>query len=202
MRRIGVLGGTFDPIHNGHLAIARGAHQELGLERVLVVPARNPWLKGEQAITPAAHRLRMIELAIAGDERLALSTVDLEREGPSYTVDTLADVRAALGPQVALYFILGADALADLPSWHEPQRVIALCHLAVAMRSGREGLALDALEARVPGIAGRTIPLNNELVAVSSSEIRGLIAQGRPIAGLVPAAVERYIAEHGLYRLG
>ena len=76
MRRIGVLGGTFDPIHNGHLAIARGAHQELGLERVLVVPARNPWLKGEQAITPAAHRLRMIELAIDGDERLALSTVD------------------------------------------------------------------------------------------------------------------------------
>jgi nicotinate-nucleotide adenylyltransferase len=197
--KIGVLGGTFDPIHNGHLGIADAACRELGLARVLFVPARDPWLKGRGDVTPSRDRFEMIKLAITGNPRYKISRVDLQREGPSYTVDTLSDLRRKLGAAAELYFILGMDAIEDLPEWREPERIVQMCQLVVAKRPGVDIIDLNALEARLPGISGRVVVIDNDLYDINSTGIRRLVAAGRSISGLVPDAVARYIRENGLY---
>lgn len=197
--KIGVLGGTFDPIHNGHLGIAEAACRQLGLERVMFVPARSPWLKGDRAIAPPRHRVEMIKLAAADDPRYEVSRVDLEREGPSYTVDTLSDLRSELGPAADFYFILGMDALEGLAGWRQPGRIVEICHLVVARRPGVAMIDLKALEAILPGIAEKVIVIDNELYNINSTEIRRLVADGRSIVGMAPDAVVRYIRENGLY---
>jgi nicotinate-nucleotide adenylyltransferase len=197
--KTGVLGGTFDPIHNGHLGIAGVACRQLGLERVLFVPAREPWLKGDRGIAPSLHRVEMIKLAILSDSRYNISYVDLEREGPSYTVDTLSDLRRELGSDAELYFILGMDALEGLAGWREPNRIVDMCHLVVARRPGVAMIDLKALEAGLPGISEKIVVIDNELYDVNSTEIRQRVAAGRSIEGLAPDAVARYIRENGLY---
>ena len=197
---VGVFGGTFDPIHNGHLVIAEEARLKLGLERVIFVPAGEPWLKGHRNIAPGAHRLEMIELAIAPNPHFSVSTVDLDRAGPSYTVHTLPDLRHELGGEVNFYFIIGEDALAGLPSWNEPEGVVEMCYLVAARRPGSEALDLESLERSIPGISSRIIILDNPLMDISSSEIRERVAKGLPITDLVPDAVARYIREQGLYK--
>jgi nicotinate-nucleotide adenylyltransferase len=197
--KIGVLGGTFDPIHNGHLGIADAAGRELGLARVLFVPARDPCLKGRVDVAPARDRVEMVKLAILGHPRYELSHVDLQREGPSYTADTLSDLRRELGATADLYFILGMDAMEDLPKWRAPDRIFQMCRLVVAKRPGVGTIDLKALEARLPGISGRVVVIDNELYDVNSTGIRRLVAAGRSISGLVPDAVARYILENGLY---
>jgi nicotinate-nucleotide adenylyltransferase len=197
--KIGVLGGTFDPIHNGHLGIADAACRELGLARVLFVPARDPWLKGRVDVMPSCDRVEMLKLAISGNPRYAISRVDLQREGPSYTVDTLSDLRRELGASAELYFILGMDAMGDLPEWREPDRIVQMCRLVVAKRPGVDIIDLKALEARLPGISGRVVVIDNDLYDINSTGIRRLVAAGRSISGLVPDAVARYIRENGLY---
>lgn len=197
--KTGVLGGTFDPIHNGHLGIAGVACRQLGLERVLFVPAREPWLKGDRGIAPSRHRVEMIKLAILSDSRYNISYVDLEREGPSYTVDTLSDLRRELGSDAELYFILGMDALEGLVGWREPGRIVKMCHLVVARRPGVAMIDLKALEAGLPGISEKIVVIDNELYDVNSTEIRQRVAAGRSIEGLAPDAVARYIRENGLY---
>ena len=197
--KIGVLGGTFDPIHNGHLGIADAACRELGLARVLFVPARDPWLKGRVDVVPSRDRFEMVKLAISGTPRYEISRVDLQREGPSYTVDTLSDLRRELGASAELYFILGMDAMEDLPEWREPDRIVQMCRLVVAKRPGVGIIDLKALEARLPGISGRVVVIDNDLYDINSTEIRRLVAAGRSISGLVPDAVARYIRENGLY---
>lgn len=198
--KIGVLGGTFDPVHNGHLRIAREAKGRLRLERVVFVPAREPWLKGLTTVSTGQQRLEMIKLAIAGERLFEVSTVDLDRPGPSYTEDTLADLRQVYGGEAELLFIVGADALSEFDKWRNPQRILEMCHLVAARRSGSLALDLAALEQRVPGIARRTIVLDNDVVDVSASDIRRRVGEGRPIGHLVPQAVERYIQEHRLYQ--
>lgn len=197
---IGVLGGTFDPVHRGHLAIAAAAMDRLKLSQVLFVPAGVPWLKGHRHITSAEQRVEMLELAIAPHPSFRVSRVEIERPGPSYTTDTLEQLKRELDGDVELYFILGEDALAELPLWNQPQRIVELCHLVAARRPGSRPPDLKSLEGSLPGVSQRVIILDNEPVDASSSGIRGRVAGGLSIDGLVPDAVARYIEEHGLYR--
>lgn len=197
--KIGVLGGTFDPIHNGHLGIAESACRELELAQVLFVPARDPWLKGNRGIAPSQHRVEMVKLAILADPRYNISYVDLERDGPSYTVDTLSDLRSELGSTVGLYFILGMDAMEGLPDWREPERIIKMCHLVVAKRPSVDIIDLKALDKRLAGISEKVIVIDNDLYDINSTGIRRRVFGGHSINGLVPDAVARYIRENGLY---
>lgn len=197
-RRIGVLGGTFDPIHYGHLVAAQEAHDQLALERVLFVPAGHPPHKPDRAMTPARHRLRMVELAIAADPRFTLSRVDVERPGPSYTVDTLTLLRAEWGPETAFFFLIGSDSLVELPTWRQPRRIIELCELAVLPRPGVR-VDLPRLEAQLPGLGDRLHRLTMPLLEISSHALRERVRAGRPITYLTPPPVEAYIREQGLY---
>jgi nicotinate-nucleotide adenylyltransferase len=205
-RRVGVLGGTFDPIHYGHLAIAEEVREALGLDRVLFVPAARPPHKLGVELTPAGDRAAMVELAVAGNPAFAMCRIELERDGLSYTADTLselADEAARQGVARDFYFILSAEALTDLASWHEPERLLGLARLAVVPRPGAPLPDAGRLAAMLPGGAAaarrveciETVPLTN-----SASDVRGRAGAGRSIRYLVPPAVESYIREHRLYR--
>ena len=197
---IGVFGGTFDPIHIGHLLIAEEARLRLGLSQVIFVPAGEPWLKEHRIISSGEHRLEMIRLAIAANPFFRASTVDLERPGPSYTVDTLTDLGRELGEEANFYFILGLDALVEFSTWREPERIVQVCHLVAARRPEARDLDLESLDRSIPGISHRVIILDNPLIDMSSSEIRERVAKGLPITDLVSDAVGRYIREQGLYK--
>lgn len=194
------MGGTFDPIHLAHLILAEQARVFLGLDRVLFVPAGAPWRKADRRIAPVADRVAMVRAALAGDPYFEISLIESERRGPSYTVDTLSVLQEQLGPQAELYFILGQDALADLPNWREPARIVQLARLAVAARPGRPPADPAALERAVPGIQDRIDVVPMPQVDISSTDIRRRVAEGISIRFLVPAAVEAYILAHGLYR--
>jgi len=197
--KLGVLGGTFDPIHNGHLAIADEVRSRLGLSRVLFVPAGQPWLKLERPISAAEHRVEMVRLAIAERPYCQLSTMEIERGGPSYTLDTLMELRHELGAGDELFFIVGWDSLNDLPRWREPAAIIQLCTLVAVPRPGYPRPDLESLEKLIPGLSLRVILLDKPRVDISATEIRRRVAQGLPISHLVPEAVARYIKEHRLY---
>ena len=197
--RLGILGGTFDPIHHGHLVAAEEACHQLALDRVLFVPAGSPPHKPSRPISPAHHRLRMLELAIAGKPYFALSRVDVDRPGPCYTVDTLELLQAQWGSQSTLFFIEGADSLADILTWYRPRRLIELAELAIVGRPGVE-IDLAELEQKLPGLTARTHWVQMPLLEISSSDLRARVCEGRSISYLVPPVVEAYIQEHGLYR--
>ena len=194
---IGVLGGTFDPIHIGHLVVAEEARIKLGFNEVLFVPAGQPWLKLDRNITPADHRVEMVRRAIADNPHFKICTLEVERPGPSYTVDTLTMLREQLGSEASLFFILGHDTLAELPSWKEPKKLVQLCRLVVAPRLGSKDL--KHLETSIPGLLDKVIQLDMPVIGISSAEIRQRIAQGLSIRYLVPAEVEKYIKRNGLY---
>ena len=196
---IGVLGGTFDPIHNGHLAVAEEVRSRLDLTVILFVPAGQPWLKMDNRVASAEHRVQMVRLAIAGEPYLKLSTVEVERPGPTYTVDTMAELQAQLEAENELFFILGRGSLAELPQWKEPSRLITLCRLVVVPRPGYPHPELKALEALIPGLSQRVILLDKPEIDISASEIRGRVARGLSISRLVPGPVESYIKQHKLY---
>ncbi len=198
--QIGVLGGTFDPIHFGHLRLAEAAREQLGLDRVLFVPAPRPWRKSGRVITPIEHRLAMVRLAIAGNAAFAVSTVELQQTGPTYTAQTLAALHAEPGAGAILHFILGADALRDLPNWWQPERILALARLAVAGRGRAAPRDVAALERRLPGLAAACEQIEMPALAISSTDLRRRAAAGRSLRYLVPDAVAAYIADHGLYQ--
>lgn len=199
---IGVLGGTFDPIHMGHLIIAEEVRARLDLAEVLFVPAGQPWLKLNNAISPARHRVEMVRLAIADEPSFKLSTMEIERPGPSYTVDTMAELSSQIGAEGKLFFILGWDNLIQLPRWHQPSRLVKMCRLVPVPRVGHPSPDLNSLEAAVPGLSQSLIMLDTPQIEISSSEIRERVARGLSIHQLVPEPVERYIREHGLYVKG
>jgi nicotinate-nucleotide adenylyltransferase len=193
-RRVGVLGGTFDPPHIGHLIVACEARWRLRLDEVRLVPAREPPHK-EGPWADAGRRAAWLERAVAGRPGLVVSRIELEREGPSYTADTL-EAMAAAEPGVALWFILGADQLLELPAWRDPARIVAAARLAVVPR---DGVDEAALRARAEQIApGRVDWVDAPRIGISSSMIRRRIAAGEPIGLLVPPEVEAALAEEGL----
>ena len=196
----GILGGTFDPVHHGHVAIAREAQKRLGLERVIFVPARQPWLKVDREITPANHRVRMLEEVIADYPCFEISTIEIESGMPSYTVDTLRILQGQLGIEANLFFLMGWDSLAELPKWKEPARLVRMCRLVAFTRAKVELPDLEALEVAVPGISLSAILLDMPPVDISSSDIRERVAQKLPVDHMVTDKVQKYIAEHNLYR--
>ena len=196
--RVGVLGGTFDPVHIGHLALAEQAREQLALERVLWVPSGDPWRKADRTVTPAEHRGAMVRLAIERHRLYELCPLEIERSGPSYSVGTLADLQRN-DPGSELFFLLGLDALEDLPNWREPTRLIELATLAVAARGSRQPEA-EELDRLVPGLGVRVVWLEMPHLDVSATELRRLAAEGAGLRGRTPASVEAYIREHRLYR--
>ncbi len=196
---MGVLGGTFDPIHNGHLIVAEETRTRLNLAEVLFVPAGQPWLKTNVSILPAEHRVQMVRLAIADKPYFKLSTIEIDRAGLSYTVDTIAELQAQLGAGDELFFILGWDNLAELPQWKEPSRLIKMCRLLVVPRVGYPIPDLKPLEAIIPGLSEQVVLLDKPEVDISASVIRQRAAQGLSIRHLVPKPVDEYIRRHKLY---
>jgi nicotinate-nucleotide adenylyltransferase len=198
--RLGVLGGTFDPPHLGHLIIAEEARTALKLDRVMFMPAGDPYQKSaEREVSAAIHRLSMVRLAITGNAAFERSSMETEQNGPSYTVETLRRLRCRLGAADGLWLILGTDSLAGLPGWKEPSRLLELCRLAVAPRA-RDASDLDQLERQLPGLKAAVDWLEMGRVDISSTEIRRRVAAGKSIRYQVPAAVEEYIAAQGLYK--
>ena len=193
---LGIFGGTFDPIHTGHLIVARAALETLGLDEVLFVPAGSPWMKDAGAISAAEDRARMAEIAVAGDPQFRVSRLEIERKGETYTVDTLRALPPESGRPV---LILGADALAHFPAWREPNEVARLARIAVLGRPGHDTAAIiDEVKAHVPNLDAA--PLEAPLIEISATAIRDRVRRGLSIRDLVPPPVERYIAAHGLYR--
>jgi nicotinate-nucleotide adenylyltransferase len=198
VQRIGVLGGTFDPPHLAHLALAVAAREVLRLDRVIFVPAGDPWRKAGRGVSPAAMRLELVRAAVEALPWAEVSDVEVRREGPSYSQETLAELA---GEGTALWFILGADALADMPHWHEPQSIVALARLAVARRPGAQGpLVPQALRERVSGIEDRIDVVPMEEIDISATEIRRRLAGGEPTHDLLAPAVRALIDERGWYR--
>ena len=196
---IGVLGGTFDPVHQGHIKVAEEVRTQLNLGATLFVPAGQPWLKMDIPISPAEHRVDMVRLALADRPYFKLSTIEIERDGPSYTVETIAELKSQLGDGDELFFILGWDSLAELPQWKEPGQLAEMCHLAAVPRPGYQRPSLKSLEAAIPGISKRVMFMDNPEIDVSASAIRERVARGLSVRHLVPEPVNRYIKEHKLY---
>lgn len=197
--KVGVLGGTFDPVHKGHLAIARETRMQLKLDQVIFMPAGQPWMKKNMPVSPAEHRLNMLKLAIRGNHFFKLSTIEMEHPGPSYAADSIAKLRSQLGAEDEVYFIMGWDSLAWLPVWREPERLISMCKIAAVPRPDYNKPDLKTMENKIRGLSQRVVMLDKPQIAISATEIRERVRQGLPIAHLVPKAVERYIREKGLY---
>jgi nicotinate-nucleotide adenylyltransferase len=202
-RRIGLMGGTFDPIHYGHLVIAEEVRVTLGLAEMLFIPAGQPPHKPGHVITPAEQRLAMLELAITSNPHFTISLIELDRPGLSYLVDTLRILRTQMGTNVELSFVIGWDSLEELHTWYDPQGILTQLDALVAV--GRPGYVDEGeynniqLETRLPGISQRLHVVQAPQFSVSSTDLRQRVAQGKPIKYQVPEAVEHYIFTHGLY---
>jgi nicotinate-nucleotide adenylyltransferase len=200
--RIGILGGTFDPVHYAHLAIAEEVYCALHLTRVLFVPAGQPPHKIGEQITPAEHRVAMLELAIRANPHFSLSLVDVERDGPSYTVDTLRLLRSEWGPDASFYFVIGGDSLRDLPTWYDPAGILDQATIVALLRPGYADVEAERamLVARLPALKQRLIVVEGPRMDLSSTELRRRVATGRPIKYQTPDEVEDYIRRHRLYQ--
>jgi nicotinate-nucleotide adenylyltransferase len=197
--KVGVLGGTFDPVHLGHLVLAEQAREQLSLDRVLWVPAGDPWRKAGATITSVEHRLAMVHLAIGDNEKFDVITRELERQGPSYTVETLRALREER-PGEDLVFLAGLDALFDLPHWREPAALVELAELGVALR-GEDALpAPGDLDRLLPGLSRRVRWIEMTRLDLSATDLRARAAAGRSLRYLVPPSVAAYIERHNLYR--
>ena len=190
MRRIGVIGGTFDPIHNGHLILARSALEEIPLEEVLFIPAADPPLK-PGTYAPAEDRLAMVEQAVAGCDDFAVSRIELDRPGKSYTVDTL-HVLHRTHPDAEFFFIIGSDNATQIETWHDPEGILAQCTVVAGSRP------IETTGGN-PRLIERLHFIDTPLIELSSTQIRKRLAQGRPVRYMVPEAVEVHIREKGLY---
>ncbi|MBI2861577.1 MAG: nicotinate-nucleotide adenylyltransferase [Chloroflexi bacterium] len=197
--RLGVLGGTFDPIHLGHMAAAEEVRVALGLDRVLFVPAGEPPHKPGASVTPTRHRLSMVEAAVASNPFFEVSLVDVDRPGPSYSVDTLRILREQLGSEAELYFIVGLDALAEIPTWRSPKELLSLCHVVAVSRPRLmfNPMALDAID---PSFSKKLHFVPMVELDISATDLRRRVPEGLPIKYLVPESVEDYIFSHSLYR--
>ena len=200
--RVGLLGGTFDPVHLAHLRLAESALAELNLDQVIFIPTGQPWLKAGQPLSPACHRLAMARVAVEDCAEFSVSELELDRPGPTYTVDTLEQLHMDLGPESEFYLILGMDALEHFHRWKEPNRILELCCLAVAARPGLPGFTLENFLTQFPKAAQRVKLLPVLLPDISATAVRGREARGVSLAEFVPPKVADYIRRLGLYRAG
>ncbi len=201
--RLAIFGGTFNPIHRAHVAVAEAAFRALALDRLLLVPAAVPPHKGAAELAPAEHRLCMCELAAQGHEGWEVADIDIRRGGPSYSIDTVAAVTERYSLVEPPFFLIGADMLQELDSWYQVDRLVDLCRFAVVARPGSPldppaALTQAIGQERAQAICARRVPA--PLMDVSSTEIRRRVREGEPIRAWVPEAVEAYIREWGLYR--
>jgi len=196
---IGVLGGTFDPVHNGHLILADVAEEQLDLNEMLFIPAGQPWLKTERIVTSAQHRLHMLRLALDDRPHFRISEMEIERPGPTYTIDTISALKGGLNAGDELFFILGQDSLMQIPQWYRAKELVQLCYLAAAPRPGVKKPDLKALEAEIPGIKQRIMLMKEPKVDINATDIRERVARGLSVRHLVPEPVNRYIKEQKLY---
>jgi len=197
-QRLAIFGGTFDPIHTGHLAIAEDARWMLGADQVLFVPAaQQPLKQGQTPGATAEQRLRMVELAVADNPHFAVSDVEVRRGGMSYTADTVATIRKEF-PATELFFVLGADAVALLPRWHKIEHLIEMCRFAVLRRPGVT-LALDDLIETLPTLRDRITIIDGPLLTISATEVRQRVQAKQPVRYHLPHAVCHYIEQHDLY---
>jgi nicotinate-nucleotide adenylyltransferase len=197
--RLGLMGGTFDPIHLGHLIAAEEVRTALNLDRVLFLPAGHPPHKELTGISPAVHRVRMVELAISSNPYFELSLLDVARAGKSYTADTLGLVQKERGPGTELFFIVGMDSLAELLTWRNTGDIIALSRLAVVNRAPYPSVDLSVLEARLPGLSERVVFVPIPGIDIASVDLRDRVRRGLSIKYQVVEPVERYILDSGIY---
>jgi nicotinate-nucleotide adenylyltransferase len=195
-RRVGVMGGTFDPIHHGHLVTAEEAVVQFGLDQVVFVPTGRPWMKADRVVSPSEDRYLMTVVATASNPRFSVSRVEIDREGPTYTVDTLREL-ADEHPDAELYFITGADAILEIFDWKDPEDVLGLAHFIAATRPGYD---LARFEAAAPTHHPKVSTMDIPALAISSSDIRQRVKEGRAIRYLLPEGVKSYIEKQGLYR--
>ncbi len=200
-RRIGIIGGTFDPIHHGHLLAAEQARWEFGLERVLFIPTGQPWQK-PNGVSPAEDRYLMTVIATASNPAFATSRTEIDHPGPTYTADTLRRLHAQFGDGARLFFVTGADAVLQILTWREQEEVLKLAELIAATRPGYDLADLADLLKRVPAASGRVHVMEIPGLAISSTDIRARAARGAPIQYLVPDEVASYVRKRGLYRPG
>ena len=202
--RVGILGGTFDPVHLGHLLIAEESRLSLALDQVLFIPAGQPWLKAGQPLTAAEHRWQMTQLAVASNPHFQALRTEIDRPGPSYTVDTLTSLHTELAPPAELYFILGLDALESFHLWKEPERVLQLATLVVVHRPGygndERDKIIAGVETRYPDYIHRLIALPMPGIEISATAIRRRAAAGQSFRYHTPEPVAQYILEQRLYR--
>jgi len=196
--RIGLLGGTFDPVHNGHLMLAEEARSTMGLDRVLFVPAGQPPHKLNESHSAPTHRVRMLELAIASNPTFDISRVDIDRPGPHYSVDMVRLIRGKMGNAAELFFLMGLDSLANLMTWYEPAELLAQCRLVVARRPGST-IDHDALISALPSLEDRLYFIEMPLIEIAGEDLRRRVRCGQPIRYQVPEVVRDYILEQGLY---
>jgi nicotinate-nucleotide adenylyltransferase len=191
------MGGTFDPVHHGHLVTAEEAFWQFGLDQVVFVPTGQPWMKDHPKVSPPEDRYLMTVIATSPNPHFTVSRQEIEREGPTYTVDTLRALRAQHGEDTELFFITGADAMLEIFHWKDPEEVLALAHFIAATRPGYEIARFEAeAPTRHPNVSVMIVPA----LAISSTDIRSRIGEGRPIRYLVPEGVKTYIDKAGLYR--
>jgi len=195
-RRIGIMGGTFDPIHHGHLVAASEVASRFLLDEVVFVPTGQPWQKADYEVSAAEDRYLMTVIATASNPRFQVSRVDVDRAGPTYTVDTLRDLRAVYGPKVDLFFITGADALDRILSWKDADQIFDLAHLVAVTRPG-----FVLTDAHLPAESAVSL-VQVPAMAISSTDCRRRVAEGQPVWYLVPDGVVQYIAKRQLYRSG
>ena len=201
-QRIGLLGGTFDPIHIGHLLLAVHSYEELDLDRVIFIPARMPPHKGQPTVS-AEQRLEMVRLAVSNDERFLVCDCELSRTTPSYTIDTVKELQQSLGSETKLSWLIGSDMLEDLPNWREVNKLVDMIDIVVVQRAGQPSADFSTLRPsltaeQINRIQGQAI--NVSLIDISSTLVRERIAQGLSLRYFLPESVEKYIVENRLYR--
>ena len=198
--KVGLFGGTFDPVHIGHLIVAEEARVLLDLDHVIFMPTGQPWLKAGREVTEARHRLAMVELAVKANRQFTASDTELRRPGDTFTVDTLVELREERGTEEEICLILGLDSLRELHRWRQPERVLELCKVVGMSRPGFEEGDLKTLDCIRPGASGAVRLLKGPLIGISGSELRRRVSEGLSIKYRVPDSVEGYINEHRLYR--
>ena len=199
-RRIGILGGTFDPIHYGHIALGKKVASTLKLKRILFIPAGNPWMKSEKSVSSAHHRLKMLELGIAGIKEFSFSDMEIKRSGPTYTYETILDLTKDKPETKTIYLILGYDAIKEFHRWKNSDRLLKLVRIVAVARPGYEEFSTQYQENKDIRVFDEAVVIDKSISGITSTDIRERIKLKQSINNLVPKDVEKYILEHGLYK--